>query len=228
MRVFVVIIFSFLLFCNLSSKKNIYRGLVTYVLSFSPPSKSRQIKCFSSTLFEHINMHRRSLSDQSLYSSSPAKKVMSRKFSYAYDRWTFIFFLFGSINILSALWMLIAPSNWYYHLLASVPEYGPLNIHFVRDIGCVFLLLGCGLIVGGFLLMEFSLPLFTMNTLFYMLHMFVHIYEVVSGRVRMEIFWVDLPGIYVPALLTFILNIVLIRKYMASSTSTIHPIRTRQ
>jgi hypothetical protein len=123
--------------------------------------------------------------------------------------------------------MIIAPEHWYYNLPA-VPESGPLNSHFVRDIGCIFLLLACGLIVGGFILPEFSLPLFTMNTLFYTLHMFVHIHEIISGRLRMKIFWTDLPGIYFPALLTFELNIFLIRKYIASSTSKIHQIRARQ
>ncbi len=52
-----------------------------------------------------------------------------------------------------------------------------MNIHFVRDIGC-------GLIVGAFVLPEFSRSLFTMNTLFYILQMFVHIHEIVSERLR--------------------------------------------
>ncbi|CAF3697370.1 unnamed protein product [Rotaria sp. Silwood1] len=164
-------------------------------------------------------MNRRSLSDQSLFRPSSSKKAISTKSSNSYDRWTVICFVIGLINILSALWMLIAPVHWYYNLPAGVPESGPLNVHFIRDIGCIFLLLGCGLLVGGFFLIEFRLPLFTMNTAFYMLHMFVHIHEIVSGRLRMGIFWIDLPGVYFPAVLTFSLNIILIRKYMASSRS---------
>ncbi len=58
------------------------------------------------------------------------------------------------INIFNALWILIAPEHWYYNLLASVPESGPLNIHFIRDIGCIFLILGCGLLVGDFFLVN--------------------------------------------------------------------------
>ena len=172
-------------------------------------------------------MNRRSLSDQSLFSSSSTNRTVYAKSSYVYDRWTLICFVIGLINILNAVWMLIAPEHWYYNLPAGVPESGPLNVHFIRDIGCIFLILGCGLLVGGSFLIEFRLPLFTMNTLFYMLHMFVHIHEIVSGRLRMGIFWIDLPGIYLPAMLTFGLNIILIRKYMPSSRSKLQQIRTK-
>ena len=172
-------------------------------------------------------MNRRSLSDQSLFSSSSTNRTVYAKSSYVYDRWTLICFVIGLLNILNAVWMLITPEHWYYNLPAGVPESGPLNVHFIRDIGCIFLILGCGLLVGGSFLIEFRLPLFTMNTLFYMLHMFVHIHEIVSGRLRMGIFWIDLPGIYLPAMLTFGLNIILIRKYMPSSRSKLQQIRAK-
>lgn len=172
-------------------------------------------------------MNRRSLSDQSLYSAASARTSVSRTLSTSYDRWTLVFFVIGLVNILSASWMLIGPEHWYYNLPAGVPESGPLNVHFIRDIGCIFLLLGGGLLVTAFIFIEFRLPLFSMNTLFYTLHMFVHIHEIVSGRLRMGIFWADLPGIYFPALITFILNIVLIRKYRMASTPKIYHNRSQ-
>ena len=39
-------------------------------------------------------------------------------------------------------WMLWDPIHWYHTLPAAVPDSGPLNEHFVRDIGCAFTLLG--------------------------------------------------------------------------------------
>ncbi|UJR11089.1 hypothetical protein I4U23_015271 [Adineta vaga] len=164
-------------------------------------------------------MSRRSLNDHTLYTltTTSSDTPFHRKLMKKYDRWTVICFIIGLINIFSASWMLIAPSHWYYNLPVGIPESGPLNIHFIRDIGCMFLLLGCGLWIGGFLLIEFRLPLFTMNTSFYILHMLVHIHEIVSGRMRMGIFWTDLPGVYVPAVVTFILNIILIRKNKSST-----------
>jgi hypothetical protein len=108
--------------------------------------------------------------------------------------------------------MLIAPEHWYFNLPAGVPVYGPLNYHFIRDIGCIFFLLGIGLIFAAFYL-SYRLPLFTMNTGFYFLHMLVHIHEVVSGRIRLSMFWVDLPGVYIPAIIFLILNIFMIKQF---------------
>lgn len=179
----------------------------------------RQIKRTEFTS-QNNNMQRRSWSDQSLASPSLSynKKVYTKKPS-AYDRWTAICFVIGLLNILNAIWMLIAPQHWYYNLPANVPESGPLNVHFVRDLGCIFLLLGCGLLVGGFGLVQFRLPLFTMNTLFNVLHMIVHIHEIVSGRLRIGIFWIDLPFIYFPTIITCLLNINLIKQHMNSSNA---------
>ncbi|CAF3234255.1 unnamed protein product [Rotaria sp. Silwood2] len=168
-------------------------------------------------------MNRRSLSAESLRSS----KIPVRKSKYAssiskvYDRWTIICLVIASINILNALWMLIAPEHWYYNLPAGVPEFGPSNIHFIRDIGCIFFLLGIGLIFAAFYL-SYRLPLFTMNTAFYVLHMLVHVHEVVSGRIRLSMFWVDLPGVYIPAVVFFILNIFMIKQFQNKKRDTIY------
>ncbi|CAF1065598.1 unnamed protein product [Didymodactylos carnosus] len=95
--------------------------------------------------------------------------------------------------------------------LSGVPESGPLNVHFVRDVGCIFFISGVGLLIAAFSI-EYRLPLFTINTSFYMMHMFVHIHEVISGRLRPGIFWTDLPGIYLPAAITMTLNVFMIKK----------------
>lgn len=139
--------------------------------------------------------------------STYTRSLLSRRIV---DRWTIACLIIASVNILNGLWMIITPENWYHNLPAGVPEYGPLNVHFIRDLGCVFTLLGIGLISAGFDL-SLRLPLFTMNTLFYLAHMLVHVHEVISGRVRMGMFWVDLPGVYFPAIIALILNIFLIR-----------------
>ncbi|CAM4809377.1 unnamed protein product [Rotaria magnacalcarata] len=95
-------------------------------------------------------MNRRSLCDQSLLSPTRTKRVPNVKSGNLHDHWTVICYMIGLINILSAVWMLIAPEHWYYNLPVGVPESGPLNIHLIRDIGCTFLVLGFGLLAGGF------------------------------------------------------------------------------
>ena len=132
------------------------------------------------------------------------------------DRWAFICWFIAALNILNGIWMLLAPAHWYVHLPAGVPEYGPLNVHFIRDIGCTFSLLGLGLIVAG-LYPLFRLPLFSMNTLFYLMHMLVHVHEVTSGRIRFSMFWTDLPAVYAPAIVFLMMNVVLLRKFRQES-----------
>lgn len=167
-------------------------------------------------------MNRRSLSAESLNPKEEVSAVRpstdhpSSK-SKVHDRWTIICVIIASINILNGLWMIVAPEHWYYNLPAGVPEFGPLNVHFIRDIGCIFFLLGIGLIVAGFY-PSYRLSLFTMNTMFYLAHMLVHVHEVVSGRVRLSMFWVDLPGVYIPALISLTLNIFMIKQYRSNAT----------
>ena len=159
-------------------------------------------------------MNRRSLSAEALNSADKTVRSTTHPSSVSRvsDRWTIICVVIASVNILNGLWMIIAPKHWYYNLPAGVPVFGPLNYHFIRDIGCIFFLLGIGLIFAGFYL-SYRLPLFTMNTAFYFLHMFVHIHEVVSGRVPLSMFWIDLPLVYVPAIISLILNIYLIKQF---------------
>src|SRR5260370_1016844 len=46
-------------------------------------------------------------------------------------------FVLGLFFAADALWMLTGPMNWYYR--AGVSFTGPANIHFIRDLGCAFL-----------------------------------------------------------------------------------------
>jgi len=45
----------------------------------------------------------------------------------------------------NGLWMLAAPVHWYNNVPAGVPDYGPFNAHFVRDVGIAFLTVGAAL-----------------------------------------------------------------------------------
>lgn len=167
-------------------------------------------------------MNRRSLSAEALNTSeAPVRK--NRRFSsksLTYDRWTIICLIIGSLNVLNGLWMLIAPEHWYYNLPAGVPEFGPLNVHFIRDIGCIFFLIGVGNFIAAFYI-QYRIALFTVATGFYVLHMLVHVFEVVSGRIRLSMFWVDLPGVYIPTILFCILNVFMIKQHRNQSITQI-------
>ena len=59
------------------------------------------------------------------------------------------FWLFGAMNVANGLWMLLAPASWYHGLPAEVPDTGPLNPHFVRDIGAAFATIGAAFCVAA-------------------------------------------------------------------------------
>jgi hypothetical protein len=60
-----------------------------------------------------------------------------------------VFLVLGLLNLGNGLWMLLAPAGWYRGLPAGVPDTGPLNVHFVRDIGAAFTTIGVAFLVAG-------------------------------------------------------------------------------
>ena len=105
------------------------------------------------------------------------------------------FRILGLLNLANGLWMLLAPGGWYHHLPAAVPDTGPLNPHFVRDIGAAFVTIGAVL-----LLAPPSRRVLLAVTLFYVLHAVVHVTDLTAGRLGAEHWLIDLPGVFLPAL----------------------------
>lgn len=116
------------------------------------------------------------------------------------DPWGWVFLVLGTGSLANALWMLGDPANWYTDLPAGVPDTGPLNVHFVRDIGCAFLTAGAGLVWAAFA-PHFRLPLVGIATVFLTSHALLHVYDTASGNLGHDHWWLDLPGVYAPALL---------------------------
>jgi hypothetical protein len=53
----------------------------------------------------------------------------------------------GLFHIANGVWMVLAPMSWYV-AIPGVAETGPLNHHFVADIGLAFIASGAGLLAG--------------------------------------------------------------------------------
>jgi hypothetical protein len=111
-----------------------------------------------------------------------------------------IFWLFGLGSIGNALWMIADPAGWYRDLPARVPDTGPLNLHFVRDIGCAYAATGLALCIGAELPAARRGALYA-ATLFAGFHALLHVADISAGRLPVEHWLVDLPGVFVPALL---------------------------
>lgn len=116
------------------------------------------------------------------------------------DGWTVVLGLFALGNLANGAWMLADPVHWYQTLPAAVPDFGPLNEHFVRDIGCAFSVLGLALAVAA-VLPGWRLPAVAAVTGFYVFHAAVHVWDTLRGLVGPEHWAIDLPGVYVPAVM---------------------------
>ena len=119
-----------------------------------------------------------------------------------------VFLLLGVANLSNGLWMLFAPEHWFQNLPAGVPDTGPFNQHFVRDVGAAFVTIGVAFLAAapnalarrGVLLGA---------TLFYLLHSFVHVADLVAGRLHANHWSVDFKFVFLPTMLLIILALPL-------------------
>ena len=130
-------------------------------------------------------------------------------------RWTLVVFSLG--NLANGIWMLAAPAHWYANLPAAVPDTGPLNLHFVRDIGSAFTMMG-GALLWAALRPPLRVPMLALTTAFYALHALVHVTDTLAGRLPGSHWVIDAPGVYVPVLLLGGLTLAAARSAARRST----------
>jgi hypothetical protein len=111
--------------------------------------------------------------------------------------WFVLFVGVGSIA--NALWMLAGPMHWYTDLPAAIPDTGPFNPHFVRDIGGAFLAAGAAL-VWAFFIRRDRFPLLAISGVFLAAHALVHAYDTLRGALGHNHWLLDLPGVYLPGI----------------------------
>jgi|SRR5579862_1323475 len=94
-------------------------------------------------------------------------------------------------------WMLVLPESWY-DLVPGVINTGPANLHFIRDIGCAYLMAG-----GSLLWMCKSpraWPAAFAGGMFLALHALVHVWDTISGREQLHQMMRDMPAVVLPAI----------------------------
>jgi hypothetical protein len=127
------------------------------------------------------------------------------------DGWTWLLLAMGAGALINGVWMLVDPELWYTDLPAAVPDFGPLNEHFVRDIGCAFTTAGVALTWAAFV-PRFRPPLVATAAVFFVAHALLHVYDTTRGAVDSHHWWLDLPGVYLPALVLGVAAVVLLRR----------------
>lgn len=123
---------------------------------------------------------------------------------YYRDSMRAFFWIFGILGAANGLWMILSPSGWFYGLPAAVPDTGPLNLHFVRDVGAAYLTFGIAFC--------FTAPdarrhrgVVLTAAAFYVLHALFHVFDLVTGRLGSHHWLLDLPGVFLPAVILVVL-----------------------
>lgn len=111
-----------------------------------------------------------------------------------------LFRVLGAINVANGLWMLAAPARWYTDVPAGVPDTGPLNLHFVRDIGAAFLTFGVMFLATASRAEEHRGVVLGAG-LFFVLHAAIHVWDLFAGRLAGDHWLIDVPGVFLPALI---------------------------
>jgi len=109
--------------------------------------------------------------------------------------------VFGLGFFANAVWMLARPQSWY-GLIPGVAGTGPANLHFIRDIGCAYL------VVAGSLFWlaqapKKAWPAAFVGAGFLALHALVHVWDTIAERESLHQLLVDVPGVVLPAVVVY-------------------------
>jgi uncharacterized protein YjeT (DUF2065 family) len=91
--------------------------------------------------------------------------------------------------------MLLAPARWYW-LVPGVAGTGPLNPHFVRDIGAAYLVAGAGIV--WFLRDRRARAAAMLAAAFLLAHALIHVADAIAGREGLAQLLVDAPAVLLP------------------------------
>lgn len=98
----------------------------------------------------------------------------------------------GIVCGINGLAMIVAPFAWY-GAVPGVAETGPFNPHFIRDIGCAYLVTGIALgLAGRNIELHAAIP----GAAFLVLHALVHLGDFAAGREDFHHLLEDLPGVF--------------------------------
>ena len=111
---------------------------------------------------------------------------------------------FGAINVGNGLWMLFFVDSWFT-TIPGVHDTGPINRHFVHDVGLVYVLAGFALMWCAWQIRS-SKYLYLAVMLFFAGHALIHVVEILVGLLPASHWLIDLPLIFVPSLMLILLT----------------------
>lgn len=102
--------------------------------------------------------------------------------------------LMGVALGLNGLAMLFAPLNWY-DAVPGVPQTGPFNPHFVRDIGAIYATSALALFWFAWRPVQ-GWPAMAAAATWLVMHAAIHVYDAACGTSPLADFQRDLVGVY--------------------------------
>jgi hypothetical protein len=114
----------------------------------------------------------------------------------------------GALAALNGAWALFGAGHWFARVAADT---GPLNVHFVRDVGAAYLTAGASLLGAAFR-PAWRAPLTAAAACFLSLHALGHVFETAVGQLGSHHWLEDAPGVFLPALLVSALAYRFIRE----------------
>jgi hypothetical protein len=114
------------------------------------------------------------------------------------DMRSIVAWILGIGLLTNGLTMLAVPAVWYA-LVPGVSETGAFNPHFIRDIGAAYLMAGTALPWSA--LYEAARPAAWAGAAFLALHGIVHLSDAAPGREHAYALLVDVPTVFMPAIL---------------------------
>lgn len=110
----------------------------------------------------------------------------------------------GALLIANGVFMTFNPEGWYW-AVPGVPDRGPFNQHFIRDIGILYMLMGLSFI-AGIRWQTQRLVLWLAPSLWLSGHALFHVWEVLVGICGPASLIEDFGGVTVPALVGLYLS----------------------
>jgi uncharacterized protein YjeT (DUF2065 family) len=101
--------------------------------------------------------------------------------------------------VANGLWMLSSPRSWYL-AVPGVPQTGAANAHFIRDVGCAYMVVGLSLLWLA-RSPKHAWPAALAGGSFLTLHALVHTWDFFAGREPGRQLVADLPAVFIPAIL---------------------------
>lgn len=112
-------------------------------------------------------------------------------------------FILAAMMGLNGVYMFVDPPGWYA-AVPGVPDTGPLNLHFVRDIGLAYVTAGIGLAwseLGG------GWRASALGAMFIASHSLLHVGETMMGH-HHDVILNELAAVHLPALLSVVVPIL--------------------